>query len=414
MKLKKWKLWTSAALTAVLLTGYQAGVTDAAIAEETATKLSQPAFWTSPALVGTNGQNGVEQTAERNVHAVPRQRLVYVHTRQAVSVEQDMTGYLDILQAFDDQTGELKWQYELHKEKGPYTESAQLMYTGSGIVYIYAQYTDGTARIHAISPTGTETWSLEVAGGSKVSLISSSKLLVYKEGEPSWDGSVSTTITQYSTEGKLISQSLLNGTVIAAEADRIVMNVDRKVQVDEQWRDAPHPSIKILDDSLSVLDSYTFPSDMRIYTDGDPVVMLSDGSVLVRAASDVQQGGMLLGFDADGEKKWERHIPEGAIVEPAVSGNYVVYANGKLETYNVFNKMLERTFTYDPSGPASIKLTEDGNLQLVLGSSVYTLDPLTQKTIKLFELEHLGSPFDMTEKAVFSAVNNQLLKGLIR
>ncbi|MFM9278245.1 hypothetical protein [Paenibacillus jiagnxiensis] len=413
MILKNWKLWTSAALTAALLTGVQPGVSSAAQAEETAVKLTQPAFWTAPALPAAGEQNGTEQAVERSVHAVPDQGLVYVFTRQAVSAGQDKAGYLDILQAYNDQTGELKWQYGLHKEGKPYTASTQLMYTESGEIYFYAQYTDGTSRIHAVSSKGKDLWAQEVESGSKVSLVSSSKLLVYKESEPSWDGSVSTTFTQYSDTGKFITQSMLGGTMIFAGDGRVVMNADRKVKVDEQWQDDPHPDIKILDDSLNLLDSYTFPTTTKIYGAGNPVIVLDDDTLLIRAVSD-SQGNILLGFNKDGEKKWERLIPEGALIEQAGAGSYAVYADGKIELYNAFNKMAERTFTYDPSNAVSMEQTEEGKLRLVLGSDVYVLDPQTLKTGKLYKLDYQNSTYDTTDKAVFSIVNNQLAKGLVR
>lgn len=410
---KNWKLWTGAALTAVLLAGVQPGVSSAAQVEETAVKLTQPAFWVAPVLPAAGEQNNTEKAVERSVHAVPDQGLVYIYTRQAVSAGKDAAGYLDILQAYNDQTGELKWQYELHKEGKPYAASTQMMYTKAGEIYIYAQYTDGTARIHAVSSQGKELWAQEVASGSKVSLVSSSKLLVYKESEPSWDGSVSTTFTQYSDTGKYINQSMLNGTVISAGNGRVVMNTDRKVKVDKQWQDTDHPGINILDDSLTLLDSYAFPTTTKISGAGNPVIVLDDDTLLIRAASDAQ-GSILIGFDEDGEKKWERRVPEGALIEPAGAGSYAVYADGKIELYNVFNKMVERTFTYAPSDAASIEQTEEGKLRLVLGSNVYVLDPQTLKTGKLYKLDYQNSPYDTTDKAVFSIVNNQLAKGLVR
>jgi outer membrane protein assembly factor BamB len=413
MIIKNWKIWTSAALTAALLTGVQTGVSSAAQAEETAVKLTQPAFWAAPALPAASEQNGTEQGVERSVHTVPDQGLVYVHTRQAVNTGQDKTGYLDILQAYNDQTGELKWQYELHKEGKPYAASTQLMYTESGGIYIYAQFTDGTARIHAVSPKGEELWAQEVASGSKVSFLSSSKLLVYKESEPSLDGSVSTTFTQYSDTGKFIAQSMFGGTVIFAGDGRVVMNVDRKVEVDGQWQDDAHPEIKILNDSLNILDSYTFPTTTKIYDAGNPVIVLDDDTLLIRAVSNTQ-GNLLLGFNKDGERMWDRLVPEGALIEPSDAGSYAVYADGKIELYNVFNKMAERTFTYDPSDAVSIEQTEEGKLRLVIGSNVYVLDPQTLKTSKLYKLDYQNSPYDTTDKAVFWIVNNQLVKGLVR
>lgn len=414
MATKNQNLWlVGAALTVALWAGAQPGVSFAAQVEETAMKLSEPAFWVAPALPTASAGSSSGQEVERSVHDVPEQGLVYVYTRQAVRSENNMARYVDILQAYNDQTGELKWKYELHKEGGPYTVHVQRMYNESGGIYIYAQHTDGTARLYDISVTGQLVWSQEVASGGKVSLMGNS-LFVYKESEPAQDGAIATTFVQYAADtGRFVSESIVNGTVIFAGNDRVVMDGGRKVKVGAQWQNAAHPQIRILNEALVSLNSYTFLSTARMSAAEHPITVLDDGSLLIQAV-DTGQGSILIGFDKDGKQKWERPVSEGALVKAVGAGSYAVYAKGKIELYNMYTKMVERTFSYDPSTVVSMEQTKEGKLRLIVGANVYVLDPQTLKTEKLYQLNDQKSPYDTTDKAVFSIVNNQLAKGLIR
>ncbi|MEK4437649.1 hypothetical protein [Paenibacillus sp. FSL K6-2862] len=402
------KTWAALLLSGVLLfsmnsTGY------AAVQSEPLTK---PA-WTSPSLMQTQ-VNTEKDVLVKEINAVPAKNLVYVHSSQPVTKTSSATTLawqLDTLQALDATTGKVKWNYIFHEKSGPYTTYSNSIYTSYGTAYVYMEYSDGTKKVYSFNTSGKTNWVRTVNAPSDLYLLNDETLLVASS-------SVRTAISLYDKKGKLITEKTINGAVLQAGSDRIVVDASKRIKVGSYWQPAANPKVEIYDRSLTRLSFYQFPSNANTQGDGggESLAILNDGSVIMRANFE-NTGNKLMGFGTDGKLAWGRSIPGNAFVQTAGDG-YTLFTGSKLELYNMKGKVTERTFKDQQPVLMQVKRTQDGQYQLDFAKTGYIVDPKTLEDVHVYttsaSVPSIISPSTYVNDVLYTIQNDTLSKHVLK
>ncbi|PAF30337.1 hypothetical protein [Paenibacillus sp. 7516] len=375
------KTWAALLLSGVLLfsmntTGY------AAVQSE---PLPKPA-WTSPSLMQSQ-VNTEKDVLVKEINAVPAKNLVYVHSSQPVTKTSSATTLawqLDTLQALDATTGKVKWNYIFHEKSGPYTTYSDSIYTSYGTAYVYMEYSDGTKKVYSFNTSGKTNWVRTVNAPSDLYLLDDETLLVASSQGAQSNGSVRTAISLYDKKGKMITEKTINGAVLQAGSDRIVVDASKRIKIGGYWQPAANPKVEIYDRSLTRLSFYQFPSNANTQGDGggESLAILNDGSVIMRANFE-NTGNKLMGFGADGKLAWGRSIPGSAFIQTAGNG-YTLFTGSKLELYNMKGKVTERTFKDQQPVLMQVKRTQDGQYQLDFAKTGYIVNPKTLEDVHVY------------------------------
>ncbi len=404
--------WTSALLAGVL------GMSIAlpAFAAETVTRLS-PASWSSPPLLADVVDNALASRVT-DVHAVPSKSLVYVHTQQDIPNTTGKTQnswYLDTLKAYSSTTGKLQWSYSLHKPAGAYTLSTQSVYTSYGTVYMYAEYSDGTYQLYSIHSSGKLNWQKPLSDAANITLMKDGSLLVASRGTVNSEGIIRSTLQRYDNNGKLLNQQPIQGSLLKAEGNRILIAASKLNKNANGWEMVPNPQVDVYGLELKRLYSYTFPPKSNIYGDGsDSMFVLKDGTVLIRANID-DVGNKLFGFDPKGKLMWGRVIPGGSITQSTGTG-YITYENNTLQLYNTSSGKAIASVTLEgtPADYTWVLRTSDGNLMINMDDRTYIVYPSTLAIVETIDTTNLGSPIDYVNRTVYSVKDGTLYKYVIK
>ncbi len=404
--------WTAALLTGVL------GMSIAlpAWAADTVTRLS-PASWSSSPLLADQVDNALASRVT-DVHAVPAKSLVYVHTQQDIPNTTGKTQnswYLDTLKAYSSTTGKLQWSYSLHQPAGAYTLSTQTVYTNYGTVYLYAEYSDGTYRLYSIHSSGKLNWEKSLSDAATITWMKDGSLLVASRGTVNAEGVIRSTLSRYDNNGKLLNQQAIQGSLLKAEADRILIAASKLNKNQNGWQMVPNPQVDVYGLELKRLYKYQFPAKSNIYGDGsDSMFVLKDGTVLIRAnIEDV--GNKLFGFDAKGKLMWGRVIPGGSITQSTGTG-YVIYNNKVLQLYNTSSGQALASVALEgtPADYTWVLRTSDGNLMINMDDRTYIIYPSTLAVVNTIDTTNLGSPIDYVNRTVYSIKDNTLFKYVVK
>ncbi|MGC5774202.1 hypothetical protein [Paenibacillus pabuli] len=341
------------------------------------------ATWTSSSLA-LNEVNTEKDVIIKELNAVPSKNLVYVHSSQPViktSSNTKLDWQLDSLQALDATTGQLKWNVIFHEKSGPYTTYSNSLYSSYGTAYVYMEYSDGTKKVYSYNTSGKTNWVKTVNQSSSIYLLDNDTLLVASSPGVQSNGSVRTAISLYDKKGKLITEKTINGAVLKAGSNRIVVDASKQTKVGSYWQAAANPKVEIYDRTLNRLSFYQFPSNANTLGDGggESLAILDDGSVIMRA-NFANTGNKLMGFGTDGKMAWGRTIAGDAFVQTAGSG-YTVFTGQKLELYTMKGKVTERTFKDQQEALMIVERTQDENYKLNFTQTGYILDPQTLDTI---------------------------------
>ncbi|KAF4325775.1 hypothetical protein G195_000576 [Phytophthora kernoviae 00238/432] len=295
-------------------------------AAESNAPLPKPA-WTSSSLALTE-VNTEKDVIIKELNAVPSKNLVYVHSSQPViktSSNTKLDWQLDSLQALDATTGQLKWNVIFHEKSGPYTTYSNSLYSSYGTAYVYMEYSDGTKKVYSYNTSGKTNWVKTVNNSSSIYLLDNDTLLVASSAGVQSNGSVRSAISLYDKKGKLITEKTINGAVLKAGSNRIVVDASKQTKVGNYWQAAANPKVEIYDRTLNRLSFYQFPSNANTLGDGggESLAILDDGSVIMRANFE-NTGNKLMGFGTDGKMAWGRAI-----------------AGQKLELYTMKGKVTE-------------------------------------------------------------------------
>ncbi|WP_322903056.1 PQQ-binding-like beta-propeller repeat protein [Paenibacillus sp. SGZ-1009] len=404
--------WISALLAGVLGMSIALPV----FAADTVTRLS-PAVWSSPPLLADHVDNALASRVT-DVHAVPSKALVYVHTQQDIPNTTGKTQnswYLDTLKAYSVATGKLQWSYSLHKPAGAYTLSTQTAYTHYGTVYLYAEYSDGTYKLYSIHASGKLNWEKSLSKAATITLMKDSSLLVASRGTVNSEGVIRSTLTRYDNNGKLLNQQSIQGSLLKAEGNRILIAASKLNKNQNGWEMVSNPRMDVYGLELKRLYSYQFPAHANIYGDGsDSMFVLNDGTVLIRAnIQDV--GNKLFGFDAKGKLLWGRMIPGDSLTQSTGTG-YVVYENKTLQLYNTSSgkALASVTLEGDPDDYTWLLRTSDGNLMINLADRTYVIYPTTLAIVETIDTTNLGSPLDYVHRTVYSVRDDMLYKYVLK
>ncbi|MDN4604694.1 hypothetical protein P5G61_25935 [Paenibacillus sp. F6_3S_P_1C] len=341
------------------------------------------AAWTSSSLA-LNEVNTEKDVIIKELNAVPSKNLVYVHSSQPViktSSNTKLDWQLDSLQALDATTGQLKWNVIFHEKSGPYTTYSNSLYSSYGTAYVYMEYSDGTKKVYSYNTSGKTNWVKTVNNSSSIYLLDNDTLLVASSAGVQSNGSVRSAISLYDKKGKLITEKTINGAVLKAGSNRIVVDASKQTKVGNYWQAAANPKVEIYDRTLNRLSFYQFPSNANTLGDGggESLAILDDGSVIMRA-NFANTGNKLMGFGADGKMAWGRAIAGDAYVQTAGNG-YTVFTGQKLELYTMKGKVTERTFKDQQEALMVVERTQDENYKLNFAKSGYILDPQTLETV---------------------------------
>ncbi|MEC0124703.1 hypothetical protein [Paenibacillus pabuli] len=341
------------------------------------------AAWTSSSLA-LKEVNTEKDVIIKELNAVPSKNLVYVHSSQPViktSSNTKLDWQLDSLQALDATTGQLKWNVIFHEKSGPYTTYSNSLYSSYGTAYVYMEYSDGTKKVYSYNTSGKTNWVKTVNQSSSIYLLDNDTLLVASSPGVQSNGSVRTAISLYDKKGKLITEKTINGAVLKAGSNRIVVDASKQTKVGNYWQAAANPKVEIYDRTLNRLSFYQFPSNANTLGDGggESLAILDDGSVIMRA-NFANTGNKLMGFGTDGKMAWGRTIAGDAFVQTAGSG-YTVFTGQKLELYTMKGKVTERTFKDQQEALMIVERTQDENYKLNFAQTGYILDPQTLDTI---------------------------------
>ncbi|WP_440111778.1 hypothetical protein [Paenibacillus sp. QZ-Y1] len=375
---RKSKTWAALILSGTLLFSLHTP----GYAAESNTPLPKAA-WTSSSLALTevNTENDV---IIKKLNAMPAKNLVYVHSSQPVTKTSSNTKLdwqLDSLQALDATTGKLKWNYIFHEKSGPYTTYSNSLYTSYGTAYVYMEYSDGTKKVYSFNTSGKTNWIKTVNNSSSISLLDNDTLMIASSAGAQSNGSVRSAISLYDKKGKLISEKTINGSVLKAGNNRIVVDTSKRIKVGDFWQPAANPKVEIYDRTLNRLSFYQFPSNANTLGDGggESLSILDDGSIIMRANL-LNSGNKLMGFGTDGKLAWGRSIAADAYIQTAGNG-YIVFTGPKLELYTMKGKVTERMFKDQQAALTNIEHTQDGNYKLNFAKTGYILDPQTLDTV---------------------------------
>jgi hypothetical protein len=351
-------------------------------AAESNAPLPKPA-WTSSSLALTE-VNTEKDVIIKELNAVPSKNLVYVHSSQPViktSSNTKLDWQLDSLQALDATTGQLKWNVIFHEKSGPYTTYSNSLYSSYGTAYVYMEYSDGTKKVYSYNTSGKTNWVKTVNNSSSIYLLDNDTLLVASSAGVQSNGSVRSAISLYDKKGKLITEKTINGAVLKAGSNRIVVDASKQTKVGNYWQAAANPKVEIYDRTLNRLSFYQFPSNANTLGDGggESLAILDDGSVIMRANFE-NTGNKLMGFGTDGKMAWGRAIAGDAYIQTAGNG-YTVFTGQKLELYTMKGKVTERTFKDQQEPLMVVERTQDENYKLNFAKSGYILDPQTLETV---------------------------------
>ncbi|MDN8588646.1 hypothetical protein Q0V21_07675 [Paenibacillus sp. 11B] len=375
---RKSKTWAALILSGMLLFSLHTP----SYAAESNAPLPKPA-WTSSSLALTE-VNTEKDVIIKELNAVPSKNLVYVHSSQPViktSSNTKLDWQLDSLQALDATTGQLKWNVIFHEKSGPYTTYSNSLYSSYGTAYVYMEYSDGTKKVYSYNTSGKTNWVKTVNNSSSIYLLDNDTLLVASSAGVQSNGSVRSAISLYDKKGKLITEKTINGAVLKAGSNRIVVDASKQTKVGNYWQAAANPKVEIYDRTLNRLSLYQFPSNANTLGDGggESLAILDDGSVIMRA-NFANTGNKLMGFGTDGKMAWGRAIAGNAYVQTAGSG-YTVFTGQKLELYTMKGKVTERTFKDQQEPLMVVERTQDENYKLNFAKSGYILDPQTLETV---------------------------------
>ncbi|KGP79019.1 MULTISPECIES: hypothetical protein [unclassified Paenibacillus] len=375
---RKSKTWAALILSGMLLFSLHTP----SYAAESNAPLPKPA-WTSSSLALTE-VNTEKDVIIKELNAVPSKNLVYVHSSQPViktSSNTKLDWQLDSLQALDATTGQLKWNVIFHEKSGPYTTYSNSLYSSYGTAYVYMEYSDGTKKVYSYNTSGKTNWVKTVNNSSSIYLLDNDTLLVASSAGVQSNGSVRSAISLYDKKGKLITEKTINGAVLKAGSNRIVVDASKQTKVGNYWQAAANPKVEIYDRTLNRLSFYQFPSNANTLGDGggESLAILDDGSVIMRANFE-NTGNKLMGFGTDGKMAWGRAIAGNAYVQTAGSG-YTVFTGQKLELYTMKGKVTERTFKDQQEPLMAVERTQDENYKLNFAKSGYILDPQTLETV---------------------------------
>ncbi|WP_458119723.1 hypothetical protein [Paenibacillus sp. Z6-24] len=372
--------------------------------------LSNPS-WTSPSLFKDKMENALAIRAT-DVHAVPAKKIAYVHTQQDMpntTGNTENSWYLDTLQAYSTVTGKPQWSYVLHESDGPYTLTTQMAYTSYGTVYVYADYSDGTHKLHSINTSGKANWVKTLPDASDITLLKDGSLLVASRGKVNNQGIIRSSLSRYDNNGKLLNQQAIQGSVLHAEGNRIIVAASKLTKNENGWQAVPNPRIDVYGLNLKKLYRYQFPANANVYGDGsDSMFVLKNGTVLIRTNID-QVGNKLFAFDPKGKLLWGRMIPGGSITQSTGTG-YTTYENGNLKLYNVASSKSVASVSLegDAADYTWVKRTTDGNLMVNMDDRMYILYPSNLAVVHVFNTTKLGSPVDYNDHTVYS-VNEKVL-----
>ncbi|WP_017811505.1 PQQ-binding-like beta-propeller repeat protein [Paenibacillus shenyangensis] len=383
-----------------------------ASAAEKVQPLSNPS-WTSPSLFTDKMDNALAVRATE-VHAVPAKKLAYVHTQQDIpntTGKTENSWYLDTLQAYSTVTGKSQWSYVLHESDGPYTLATQMAYTSYGTVYMYADYSDGTHKLHSIHPSGKANWVKDLPDASSISLLKDGSLLVASKGKVNNQGIIRSTLSRYDNNGKLLNQQAIQGSVLKADGNRIIVAASKLTKNQNGWQAVPNPRIDVYGLALKRLYNYQFPSNVNVYGDGsDSMFVLKNGTVLIRTNID-QVGNKLFAFDPKGKLLWGRQISGGSITQSTGTG-YVTYENGNVKLFTVASGKSASSINLegDAADYTWVKPTSDGNLMINMDDRTYILYPSNLAVIHVFDTTKLGSPIDYIAHTIYSVNEDTLTK----
>lgn len=386
-------------------------------AADTVMPLTNPS-WTSTSLFTDKMDNAIA-TRATDVHALPSKNLVYVHTQQDIPNTTGQTKnnwYLDTVKAFDIKTGKLKWQYTLHDSAGPYTLNTDMIYSSYGTVYVYAAYSDGTYKLHSINSTGKLNWVKTLKEASSITMLKDSSLLVSSQGTVNTKGVVKSTISRYDSMGTLLNTKNIQGTVLKAEGDRIIVTASNLLKNQNGWEAVPNPKIDVYGLALTKLYSYQFPANINIYGDGsDSMFVLKDSTVLIRTNIDRTKNKMFA-FNAKGKLMWGRNIPGGSLTQSTGTG-YVVYDKQMMKLYNTSSSKViaSRELEGEPSADYTwVQKTNDGNLAVNLDDRTYILYPTNLSTVHVFKNNALSAPNDYVNHTIYSVDEDMLAKMVLK
>lgn len=375
---RKSKTWAALILSGMLLFSLHTP----SYAAESNAPLPKPA-WTSSSLALTE-VNTEKDVIIKELNAVPSKNLVYVHSSQPViktSSNTKLDWQLDSLQALDATTGQLKWNVIFHEKSGPYTTYSNSLYSSYGTAYVYMEYSDGTKKVYSYNTSGKTNWVKTVNNASSIYLLDNDTLLVASSAGVQSNGSVRSAISLYDKKGKLITEKTINGAVLKAGSNRIVVDASKQTKVGNYWQAAANPKVEIYDRTLNRLSFYQFPSNANTLGDGggESLAILDDGSVIMRANFE-NTGNKLMGFGTDGKMAWGRAIAGDAYIQTAGNG-YTVFTGQKLELYTMKGKVNERSFKDQQEPLMVVERTQDENYKLNFAKSGYILDPQTLETV---------------------------------
>ncbi|MBT2291725.1 hypothetical protein J7E73_21870 [Paenibacillus albidus] len=392
MKSSKYSKWASLVLTGVLSLTLSAHASAAAAQPGTTMKPS----WTSPSLfTPTVLVKSGSEAVIHDVKAFPDKKLVYVYMGQNVPNTTGKTKQewsVDTLKALDANTGKLKWEYVFHESKGPYTITSKAVFGSSGTSYVYQAFSDKTYKLYSVNSAGQLNWMQKLTGPSNISLMKDGSVLTSTTGVPNAKGVVKSVLTLYNSSGKQLLSQQVQGSVITAQGERIVMAASPMSRASNgTWLEKSNPRLEVYDLSLKQLYAYQTPAGSNIYGEGSPgQFVLNDGTFIIRIHLADNQN-KLLAFGPEGKPLWGRSIPGSAYTEATASG-YIVYENGKFTLYDLAGQVGDPHTFLDAAGETfGISRTSDGNLSFSMKEDqMYILNPKTLQTIHGFSITDLN------------------------
>ncbi|MCQ4088207.1 PQQ-binding-like beta-propeller repeat protein [Saccharibacillus sp. JS10] len=406
--MKSTEKWGAFVLSAAVLLSAP-GYAGASTGSLSGSKLPQPS-WTSSSVYDTS------LASAHDVRFVASRNLVYAHTVQHVQkslspIKDD--GYLESITAFDAATGNQKWSRTFQDQNGVYTTASSLLYATNGDVYFVGTFSDRTQHLYALSSDGKELWSRSIPLGSKVYLLGDESLLISSLQEPHRSGKIQTNVTRLDHSGKLLSSQLLNGSLLAAQGQRIVMDTNRQIRINaHSWMPSSSPTIEVYTSDLKRLYTYKFPASVHLLSDslGPTILVQNDGTLLLRG-SIAGTVNKLFAFSPEGQLLWGRVIPADSVIF-ATNDGYVTYSNRKLTAFKLDGKVAERILDDSPGQFVMLERSDNGELQVDMAETLYILDPENLEIVRAVSNRALRNDyaFAYAGNVLYAAESGALVK----
>ncbi len=401
MKNKKNAYYWGTLLCTSLL-GISMAVPSFAASTDTPAKLDAPAWSTSLFAAPINNPDSSEVDA---IKVIPSQSLVYVksshleHHPNSTPNSDTNNQWIDTFTAYSTQNGKQLWSYNNLGEPG---DLGTTQYASNGSVYFCNQYPDGHYKLTSLHASGKVNWKVQLpmidnALPYELDRMKDGSLLVSVAVHTDSEGNAKSILKRYDAKGHLLQQKTVNGYVMAASGNRIIVDASHYKNSKTSLQ---HARVTVYRTDLDLLYSYTSVLEFDHYD--DQMAVLDNGSVLIGTYKpDV--GNVLVQFDTNGKITSKRPVSDDYSIQSTGSG-YLLYDHQLFKSYDASSAkpVASVTLKGTPADANWMQPTNDGNLMMTMMDRTYILNPSTHSIVSAWYRTSDDITFDYDNQAVYT------------